>query len=183
MMGEDRRYFLGELLIRLLAPLIEPGGIGVDFHQLFRRAELQDAEPALPSVGEKLVIGEHLHNRSALRCRGAHALVEVENLLMPKSRPLGFDTKTGVQRIFHPSEDGDSFVEEGRQEISTLLDINTALRNAPAARGDIRPTASIPFVVVEQLMRSGVWYDEEALLKWLADPDNRAFRTRPGRLS
>ena len=41
--------------------------------------------------------------------------------------------------------------------------------------------ASIPNVVVQRLMQTGVWYDEKAMNAWLNDRDNRVFRTDDAR--
>jgi len=41
--------------------------------------------------------------------------------------------------------------------------------------------ASIPNVVVQRLMQTGIWYDEKAMNAWLNERDNRVFRTDDGR--
>jgi hypothetical protein len=41
--------------------------------------------------------------------------------------------------------------------------------------------ASIPNVVVQRLMQTGIWYDEKAMNAWLNQRDNRVFRTDDGR--
>ena len=51
-------------------------------------------------------------------------------------------------------------------------------KNSATGRfGEFAKVASIPNVVVDQLMKSGVWFDRVAFRKWLNDPDNRLFRT------
>lgn len=47
---------------------------------------------------------------------------------------------------------------------------------------EINRVASIPLGVVAELKRQGIWFDRERLAKWLDDPDNAAFRTRPGKV-
>ena len=42
--------------------------------------------------------------------------------------------------------------------------------------------ATIPNVMIEELMKSGVWFDKKAMKAWMNDPDNRAFRTSKGRV-
>jgi hypothetical protein len=42
--------------------------------------------------------------------------------------------------------------------------------------------ASIPMGVYMELDAKGIARDEKAFARWLDDPDQRAFRTRPGRL-
>lgn len=106
-----------------------------------------------------------------------------------KTRLLDYDPVTQVRRLFHPSDDGESFVEEGQQEISERLSINKALRNDPSSGwGEGRRVASIPIVIWEHLIRQGMVtaggqiLDEKKFKAWLNDPDNRAFRTRLGQV-
>ena len=47
----------------------------------------------------------------------------------------------------------------------------------PLVRRDTVKVASIPLVIWRQLQRLGITNDEQALFKWLNDPDNRVFRT------
>ena len=47
--------------------------------------------------------------------------------------------------------------------------------------------ASIPNIVIDQLNKDGVMrgfqiIDQKRFFKWLNDPDNRFFRTKPGKL-
>ncbi len=101
-----------------------------------------------------------------------------------KSRLLDYDPVMKVRRMFHPSTDGDSFIEEGTQNVTGLLSDNTARQNAyrPKGFGDGRRMASIPIVVWEGLLRDGTADDPKKLKRWLNDPDNRAFRTMLGRI-
>ena len=41
--------------------------------------------------------------------------------------------------------------------------------------------ASIPNVVVQRLMQTGVWWDQQAMKRYLDDPDNRWLRTDDAR--
>lgn len=101
-----------------------------------------------------------------------------------KSRLLDFDPVSKVRRMFHPSDDGDSFIEEGTQDVSGRIAINKALQNEDRVKrfGNGRRMASIPIVVWEGLMRRGIDKDPKRLKKWLNDPDNDAFRTMKGRI-
>jgi len=42
--------------------------------------------------------------------------------------------------------------------------------------------ARIPLIVVETMMREGVWGDKERMKRWLNDPENLPFRTTRGKL-
>ncbi len=104
------------------------------------------------------------------------------------SRLLGYDPLLGVTEIFHYDEATDEFHIENRQEIDDLVDVNTALYNDVSTKsstqwkGDIHRVASIPMVVYADMVKTGMIHDQKALRKWLADPDNRVFRTKPGSL-
>ncbi len=101
-----------------------------------------------------------------------------------KSRLLDYDPVYKVRRMFHPSTDGNSFIEEGTQDTTELISTNKALQNEyrPRGFGDGRRMASIPMVVWEGLLRQGIANDRKKLKAWLNDPDNRAFRTMLGRI-
>lgn len=100
-----------------------------------------------------------------------------------KPRLLSYDPVTKVRRLFHGASDGDTFTEERTQNIDGLLAENRSLRNIDRRYGDGLRVASIPIVVVEDLIRRGIWDDDGPrgrLMKWLNDPDNRYFLTKKG---
>lgn len=107
-----------------------------------------------------------------------------------KSRSLGMDAVTKVQRMFHPSTDGDTWIEEGIQDVEPYVKENKDLYNQPrSGYGDIQRVAQIPIVVWEELMRAGIIskdgarvLDQKKFKAWLNDSENRFFRTRPGRV-
>lgn len=109
---------------------------------------------------------------------------------MSKSRLLANDPLTKVRRMFHASPDGETWGEESVQEVGGITDENKELYNLGQRRyGDMGRVAQIPIVVWEELMRQGiVSRDGSRILEpkkfkaWLNDSDNRAFRTRPGRV-
>ena len=100
---------------------------------------------------------------------------------MSDSRLLDFDPVSRVRRILHM--DGDLIHAEADQNITDRLDINKALQNeARSGYGEGQRVASIPLVVWEDLVRKGIANDRKKLKAWLNDPDNRAFRTRLGKV-
>lgn len=108
---------------------------------------------------------------------------------MGDSRLLDSDPTSKVRRMFHGASDGNSFVEHATQEVGGRLELNKALQNEERGRyGDINRMASIPIVVFEDLIRQrlvtsgGQILDEPKFRAWLNDPDNRAFRTRLGKI-
>ena len=106
---------------------------------------------------------------------------------MATRRLLGMDPLTKVREMFHVEDPtGKDTVIESVQDVTEILADNKAERNTfdekAGWKGDVHKVASIPIVVWEELKRKGLDNDNDALLKWLDDPDNRAFRTRPGKL-
>lgn len=41
----------------------------------------------------------------------------------------------------------------------------------------------IPLELMNMLMESGVWYDDTALLEWLEQPENKAWKMHPARFA
>jgi hypothetical protein len=99
-----------------------------------------------------------------------------------ESRPLEWNPYTKSSVIFHPETDGDSWVEEMRQDVGGIIDHNKAILNLDRRKSDVRRMASIPIVVWTELKRNGIADDPKRLKKWLNDPENSAFRTRPGKV-
>ena len=48
--------------------------------------------------------------------------------------------------------------------------------------GDWQKVATIPLSVLSDLKRRGIADEPAKMKRWLNDPDNRYFRTRPGRV-
>jgi hypothetical protein len=91
------------------------------------------------------------------------------------------DPRTGISTFFHYNSDDDTFVLEKQQDAEPLLDFNKARFNdAPTRWGDGQLVASIPLHLFFELKQKGIIDDQNELKKWLNDPDNRFFRTRPG---
>lgn len=102
-----------------------------------------------------------------------------------KAKILSRDPLTGVTQWFEAHPDG-GFTLASRQDVTALCHDNRELYNstgehAPWPDGFAR-VASIPLVLYEDLRRTGVLSDWPSLRRWLNDPDNRHFRTRPGKL-
>lgn len=87
-------------------------------------------------------------------------------------------------RFYHDSE-GEEFVIEDRVDVEDVVEQNKALyaqTDENARWGEFDRVASIPLVVYFDLKREGVLDDPVRLRRWLNDPENRLFRTRPGRV-
>lgn len=99
---------------------------------------------------------------------------------------LDFNPFTGVRKFFHSDSDGENFAIESVQDVTPVVELTQAEFNAIDERapwkGDMHKVASIPLNVMGELQRTGIWFDDDALKKWMNDPANRKYRTRPGRV-
>ena len=99
-----------------------------------------------------------------------------------------FDTvpEFGIKRIWHYDESNDTATIEEIQDHTNIVEANKADFNSIDERaryGEFTKVASIPLVILQELKIKGILDDQTAFKKWLDDPDQRFFRTRPGKLS
>ena len=98
-------------------------------------------------------------------------------------RLLNDDTFTGIKTYFDYDADTDEAVIRKEQDMTAIIESNKREFNAAPERwGEWTKVGSIPLSVYYELERQGITKDQEAMKKWLNDPDNRYFRTRPGTL-
>jgi hypothetical protein len=95
--------------------------------------------------------------------------------------------ETGTTRLFHYDPDTDTATIETQQDVTGLIAMNRDIFNGTDERarwsdGHGERVASIPMSVLFDLETKGIAKDQKALRRWLNDPDNRFFRTRPGRV-
>jgi hypothetical protein len=98
------------------------------------------------------------------------------------------DPLTGITEYFEYDESDDSFTIQTQQDVSGIIALNQAhMREFSSGKdrwGDgfdhRTKVASIPLNIYMDLKKRGVLRDPAALKRWLNDPDNAAFRTRPG---
>lgn len=102
-------------------------------------------------------------------------------------RLLDFDPLTQISSVYHDENDGLGMGIETVQDVTDIVEMNKLLFNDVDERArygeKLNRVASIPLGVYFDLERRGITKDPVAFKKWMDDPDNRAFRTRPGRLS
>jgi len=55
-------------------------------------------------------------------------------------------------------------------------------RRRPHSQKHMRQVAELPAIIVNRLIREGIWGDQKKMRQWLNDPDHRDFRTGGGRL-
>lgn len=103
-------------------------------------------------------------------------------------RLFDHDPVTGVKQWFHMEDGADDFTIQTEQPVEALIEANRAAFNGfdsgrspwGEAIGARTRVASIPLNIYQDLKTRGVLADPAALKRWLNDPDNAVFRTRPG---
>lgn len=95
-------------------------------------------------------------------------------------------SRDGIISWHHFDPVTEETILETTQDAGELAELNRALRNEFDERagwkGEFHRVASIPLTVYHELEKAGVTRDQAAFKRWLNDPDNRVFRTRPGRV-
>jgi hypothetical protein len=107
---------------------------------------------------------------------------------MPK-KLFSQDLETQISQIAHEDGEG-NVVLETVQDVRPFLEENKASYaqiDERARWGEFTKIASIPFSVIQDLNKKGILkgfhiVDPKKLKEWLNDPDQRFFRTRPGRI-
>jgi hypothetical protein len=106
------------------------------------------------------------------------------NERLTMQRLLSFDPITKTRHVFHWDPVEETSTIHSEQDVTACLELSQAEYAATDERApwkkDMQKVASIPMNEVGELMRSGVWFDDQALKKYLNDRDRRRFRTRPG---
>ena len=105
---------------------------------------------------------------------------------MPKAT-TNLGTVNGVETAVH-TEDGDGTLHfTTTQDVQPTLDYTKYLREQPVDRkNEVRHVAEIPPVLAAKLYKDeilGPKGSTKKLLKWLDQPENKAFRTWEGHLS
>lgn len=106
---------------------------------------------------------------------------------MTQTRFFGRDDFLGTTKWFHYDDDKDdgSFAIETVQDVEPIIESNKYLANTETNRPGREWTrvASIPPMIWQHLVETGIANDEPALRKWLDDRDNRLFRCNDEKLS
>lgn len=96
---------------------------------------------------------------------------------------LESDAVTGIVRRFHSDSADENFTITREQDVTEIINRNKrefASVDERARWGTRTLVARIPMVLMADLMLKGIPQDDKAFGRWLDDPDNRVFRTRPG---
>ena len=98
---------------------------------------------------------------------------------------VDFDPTTKIAT--HVVEEDGIMTVASMQDAEDIVEANKLFYNSTDERArygeKFTRMASVPMNVYMELVRTGVANDEAAFTRWLDDPDNKAFRTRPGKLS
>jgi len=102
-------------------------------------------------------------------------------------RILDYDPVTKVTQWYHYDEITGKISLETNQDVTAIVEQNKNIFNQVDERkswkGDIHKVASIPMSIYHELAKiSNNFKDQAAIKRWLNDPDNKVFRTRPGRV-
>jgi hypothetical protein len=100
---------------------------------------------------------------------------------------LSSDPVTRItRRLVYNESDGTGHIISEQDE-RPVVEENKALFNSYRGRWEKHGEyadryASIPLVIWGDLIAKGIAYDDERLAAWLDDPENQAWRTRPGKI-
>ena len=91
---------------------------------------------------------------------------------------------TGTRKMWHyDAEKDEATIEtiiDATQIVSDNKDRFNSFDEKANWKGDMHHIASIPMALFYQMKAEGKLEDQAYMKRWLNDPDNRAFRTRPG---
>jgi hypothetical protein len=91
---------------------------------------------------------------------------------------------TGTRKMWHYDAEKDEATIETIIDATQIVTDNKERFNSfdekANWKGDMHHVASIPMALFYQMKAEGKLDDEAYMKRWLNDPDNRAFRTRPG---
>ena len=96
-----------------------------------------------------------------------------------------FDTnkELGITRTWHYDDAKDEATIQTQQDVTDVIEENKNEFNQIDERakwGEFNKVASIPLSLYYELKAMGKLDDQAYMKRWLNDPDNRHFRTRPG---
>ena len=91
---------------------------------------------------------------------------------------------TGTRKMWHYDAEKDEATIETIIDATQIVTDNKERFNSfdekANWKGDMHHVASIPMALFYQMKAEGKLEDQAYMKRWLNDPDNRAFRTRPG---
>ena len=97
---------------------------------------------------------------------------------------LSTDKEMNSQQIFHGNDHDDTYTVETRQDVTEILRQTAELRNQTTKHtryndGQTR-VAHVPAIIIQDLMRKGIWGNPKKMKLILNSPDYKFLRTREG---
>ena len=103
---------------------------------------------------------------------------------MSLRRPFNETPEQRIRRIYYADPDGDVTIHTAQDVEEVVQASKEDFKDRAGSRWSEfqNHVARIPTSIWFKLVREGIVDDEKRFKAWLNDPDNRAFRTRPGRV-
>lgn len=100
---------------------------------------------------------------------------------------LESDPLTQSHTVFHTDPTDETIAFEEVQDVTDIVENSKLLYNlfderTPFKGDGMHHVARIPDVIWAEWVRTGKHLDKAFIRNWCNDPDNRLFRTRPGRI-
>ena len=88
----------------------------------------------------------------------------------------------GIKQSIYYEEQKDRLIIRESQDVSSILAENRARRNDSHGKrfGDWTRIAQVPGIIVNSLMKQGIWQNKRKLRKWLNKTEFKNLRTREG---
>ena len=102
-----------------------------------------------------------------------------------ETRIFDVNPQFGITQFWHYDPDTDKVVIEAKQSHAAIVEANKSEFNATDERarwGEGQHVARILLVILQDLQLKGILADQKKFKAWLNDPENRHFRTRPGKV-
>jgi hypothetical protein len=103
-----------------------------------------------------------------------------------ETRVFDRDEAAGITELWHYDNMSGVITHEFVQDVSPIVQVNREefkqFDERARWKDGMQKVATIPLSVWSDLRRKGIDRDKRAMRSWLNDPDNRFFRTRPGRV-
>jgi len=103
---------------------------------------------------------------------------------MIHTRPFDYDPVFGLTELWHYDDETNTGVIETIQDSTAIIEANKWLYadvdEQARWKDGLHHVARIPIHLYKDLQQKGIAFGDAAMRRWLNDPDNRYFRTRPG---
>jgi ribosomal protein L19E len=104
---------------------------------------------------------------------------------MTDKKLFDVNPELGITRIWHYDDEKDEATIQTQQDVTAIIEENKDEFNQVDERarwGEWTRVASIPLSLYYQMKAEGKLDDEAYMKRWLNDPTNQFFRTRPGKV-